>query len=62
MAELAADVGREACGPVVRKPHGLGVSVKNVPVAGEPQAEPGADEELDLDLHERERVIELLLA
>jgi hypothetical protein len=37
------------------------VSVKNVAVTGE-NAPEGTDEELDLDLHERERVIELLLA
>ena len=41
------------------KHHGLGVSVTNVPPGG---AEPHGDEEVELDLHERERVIELLLA
>lgn len=38
--------------------HGLGVSVTNVPQA----ADAPADEDVELDLHERERVIELLLA
>ena len=37
------------------------MSVKNVAASGE-NAPEGTDEELDLDLHERERVIELLLA
>ena len=39
---------------------GLGVKVSNAP--GQPGADAQPNEEAELDLHERERVIELLLA